>query len=497
MHYFDVLRRRWLTVVLCAALGAGSALAYLAVAPRQVTATAVVSMNVISTDPFNASRPGSALIDTAGEALVASSASVSTLAAESLDGRFTPNQIRSSIDVRVVSDSTILRIAATREEAEEAQTIADATAQAFLTYRSEQAQARIDRTLTATRDRVEPLREELSLANSILADSAPGSLEATQAETDRTLISSELTSLFDQAATLEAIDTTGGSIVSPALGNPMQFEPQRNLVIATGVLAGLGVGVCAAFAMNALAARIRDPQDVIQNGGRVVLGELVERRVTIPPTAADLDGFRTIRERMLADSQLDGHVGVCSVVDLTPAEHSDDVALNLAYVMAASGVPTEYVALGMPPETVADLTTALSMREDSESVSSGRRFVSDHNPTFALYLAPPSENLVDDEPISRAVREEIEARGDDVLFILRVPSGTAGATRLAAYRLSDTTVLLAGRGSTSMRQLAGASQELRGLRNNVLGTVLVHHSRLADLEPVRQPRSVRDRLART
>ena len=62
-HYTRVLRQRWPLVVLGMLLGVLGGLGYLAVAPQHVQATAVVNLNVISSEPFNDTRPESQLID--------------------------------------------------------------------------------------------------------------------------------------------------------------------------------------------------------------------------------------------------------------------------------------------------------------------------------------------------------------------------------------------------------------------------------------------------
>ena len=66
-HYYTwrAILRRWRTVVVCVVTLLVAAAAWLVLGPSSVTATAEVSVNVISTDPFSPQRTSSELIDPA------------------------------------------------------------------------------------------------------------------------------------------------------------------------------------------------------------------------------------------------------------------------------------------------------------------------------------------------------------------------------------------------------------------------------------------------
>lgn len=478
-YYVDVLRRRWWLPLLCAALGLGLAAGYLAISPRVATATATVSVNVISTDPFNAARSASGLIDTAGEAQVASSYAVADRAAAQLGDSFPSELVRESVDVVGVADTAILRVSASADTEADARAIANAVATEFLEFRSEQAESRIGRTLQQSQERLEGLREDLREVDERIGTAEADSVEFRQAESDRALLTLEVNSVLSQVASTESIDTTGGTVLSPADRNPVSWSPPRTLLLLTGLVAGLGAGIIGAFVMHALGSRVRSARDVSQNGGRTVLGELMQKRVSLPPTGVDLGDFRALRERMLADPSLADRVGVMAVVDQCHGRGASGVAVNLAFIMALSGVRVEYVVLDADDDQVAQVCERLRLRRDVPSAR-GTTFVSDEHPSFSMFVPPTAGSVVADEPITSAVRSEVESRRSDRLVVLAVRGEATTATRLAACRLADASLLLLAPGVTRTAELHNVSQDVRLMGGLILGSVLVNSHRVLE-----------------
>lgn len=472
-YYAQVLRQRAWLVVLCTLLGAAVAAAALALIPVRATATAAVSADVISADPFNPSRSASGLIDPAGEALVADSFTVASRAAEQLGGSHTPQELREATEVTVVADTTVLRIAVTAESAERARTMADALAQAYLDHRSQQAQERIDRTLERVNTRLSTLRDDLTEVDTVLRGAEEGSPERAQAETDRSLLDLEINAVLAEAASAQNIDTTGGSILSPAASNPIDYFPPPVPVLVTGTLAGLGLGVLLAFLLNALNTRVRGPREVQEAGGRKVLAHLSERHATTPASGQDLEDFRTLRERILLSEELmTARTGVLAVLDESTGRSGEDVAVNLAVVLASSGIEVEYLRLGSSTDELSTLADALALVERPDP-GDGRRFDSATVPHLTVYVPPVPTSTIVDEPLSGSVRHELTERQRDVMVVVHAPGGVTQATRLAVGRICDTAVLVASRGRTRIAALQRAAQDLAETRTPMLGTVLV------------------------
>lgn len=478
-HYLQVIQRGWLVVLVSVLAGTAAAGAFLILVPPQATASALVSLNVITADPFNASRPASALVDPQAEAQAATSWAVAEMTAEALGGD--PSTIRQSLEVSPVGNTTHLRITSTHPDGEQARAIADATAASFLDYREQQARTRIERTLEQSLARLGPLQEELRQYNDTIARAEAGSPAAAQAEADRALTSAEITALFNTTAGLRAIDTAGGVVLNPAENNAVTMSPAPSLVMLTGVLAGLGFGVLLTFVVDAIRARVWSIADVTKVTGRPVLGELDERGVSIPVAGSDLPRFRAVREHFLAHKHMAASTGVCVVVDHSYAGRASDVAFNFAWTMAAAGLPVELVTIDdgthADPEAWAGLQFSPA-DSDGRGQYMGQVMSSQGSPMLVAYV--PRAHASDQrslEPLTPEVRQRVEERRKEALLVIPLRSDAAVDTRLAAFRLADMAVLIVEAKQTSTSELAGTVGELRGFNTPLVGSVIVHHAR--------------------
>lgn len=489
-YYSDVLRRSWWIVLLAVLLGLGLAFSYLSFAPRVASATASVSVHVISTDPFNASRSASGLIDSAGEAQVASSYAVAAQAAEQLGGDYTAQSVRESVQVTGVPDTAILHVTASASTPTEARNVANAVASEYLAYRSEQAQNRIARTLEASGVRLQELQAELRDVDELLAEAEEGSRAATQAQSDRSLLTLQINAVVSQAASAESIDTTGGTILSPADQNPVRWNPRRGLVLMSGALAGGGLGLIGVFVLQAFASRVRSVPEVIQHGGRTVLAALSQRRVSLPPTGKDLSDLRTVRERLLADHRLEKRTGVLVVIDQTGSPHPSAVPVSLAFVLALSGVEVEYVPLG--GTDAAALTTRLQLETHPEQPEVGVRYRSRLAPSLSVLDPQGLRAAPTEETISSVVLNAVQMVRREKLVILDASAQTSDATRLAACRSADAGIVLVALRSTQAAALLRVTQDVRIMGADVMGSILLDRRRRLEPEPngrVRHPTS--------
>ncbi|OLT41880.1 hypothetical protein BJF86_02410 [Serinicoccus sp. CNJ-927] len=474
-RYLEILWRRWWVVLLSVVLCVGAGVAFLALAPRQATATASVSINLITSDPFDVGRPVSELIDPAGEAQVASSFVVAERAAESLGGDQDAASVRSATEAVSVANTAVLRISATAGSEDQARAIADASANAFLEYRSELAQNRIERRVEQSNARLDELREELKSVNERIAALGEDSDAAIEAQSDRTLISLEIDALSTQLATARGIDTNGGTVISPAAAGQVEYQPSPLLVLLTSAAAGLGLGVILAFVLQGLRPRAVSRGDIRNSGGEDLLGQIDRTNTQMPPEGEGLAAYREIRERLLAGGLVAGQHGLLAVLPIGPAAVSRGVPLSLARVLAQSGTPVEFIALHEDDVEVQQLRQALALGEP-EVGEAGARYVAADLPTFSLFVPQTGS---EDEPLSSAVRQEIERRRSSALVMVSVPEHFGRATRLAASRLADASVLVAVRGRTLTSTLRRTTHDVALQGGTVLGTVLVDRRRKA------------------
>lgn len=465
-HYLRVVRRRGWVVVLGAFLGLVASFVYLQAVGREVTASTLVNVNVISSDPFSASRSAADMLDSETEVQTVSSSAVLGDVAAALGGDATPSEIRRNLEARLVSDATVMRITYTADSTAAAEAGADAIAESYLTYRSTQANARLQTIVDQLNERRENLRDDLVRINTILRQSRPGSSRAVQAESDRQLVNIELDSLTSQINTFLGLDTTGGVVLTAATESPTLISPSRALILGTGLAVGLLLGAVATFVLHGLDRRVRDGYDIRRAGGGQVLGELHARRAEIPARGEDLDTIRSVRELLFAT--LPDDPPVVAVADLTSGDRGSDVAVNLAQAAAETGRTVELVMADSEPGLV-DRTVAALGLAPLPPEPDVRRFVRGEQLTL---IAPRHEG---------AGFDPTGVKPDDRpgMTVVAVPPGARHSALLEAGRLGHAVLLVVSRGGTPRSEVARAADALALVGARVHGSVTVPRRRKA------------------
>ncbi|CUR55115.1 hypothetical protein NOCA2230035 [metagenome] len=469
-HYLSVVRRRWPVVLLGLLLGLGAAFAYVQLATRSVTATAVVRINVISTTPFDATRAASDLIDPRTEEQTAVSSTVMTNAADDLDTTRTPQQIRANTTATLVPDTTVMRISYTANNRADAEAGADAVANQYLNYRTDQADSRLDAIVTKLSDQRDVLRDDLLAANTALANAKKGSGDATQAESDRQLLNLELDSLLSQINTFQGIDTTGGTLLMGSGDNATTISPSRNTLLATGAAFGLILGVLGAFAVASLDRRLRDQYDIRKAGGGEVISELHGRLSSMPSVGDDADEIRSLRERLLA--ALPAEAQILAVADLTPGSTPSDVAVNLAAAFAGTGRKVNLAMPDVDPDFLAAVIKAFDLKPVNDS--SGVR---SYQNTLLTVIVPVSGALPLEAGEAFVARSLADPAHLPDLTLIALPPNAERSQLLAAGRLGHSLILVVAKGGTTRKRVERLAEELAAVGATVHGTVLVPRGR--------------------
>jgi capsular polysaccharide biosynthesis protein len=423
--YATVVRDRWRVLVAGAAVGALLSGGYLVAIGKTVTATSDVNVTVISTDPFSSSRNAAGLLDATTESKIATSQAVATTAAEAVGGAATAAQLRSGVAAELVSEATVMRISYSNANAETARKGADAIAAAYLDYRETMAQRRLTKMYDNLEGRLTELRDELVDVNARSAEAAAGSPEANQAESDRDMITSEISSLLESKNALDTVDTSGGSILNTADDNAIRTSPNEPIILLSGILAGLMLGLLTAFGLRHLGRRrVRVRSDLEQYTGGVV-AEI--------PARADrpFETFRYVRERLLAS--LPPKARVIALIDGAEGGHASDVPAQLARAFDEVGRTTTVVHVD------AELLAAKTAVLDTKRVGT--------------------------------------------LVLLVVPAAVERSAVLVAARLADAAVFLVEPGATRAATLAGFKREFDAAGLPVLGSVTVPRERAAVSQP--------------
>jgi capsular polysaccharide biosynthesis protein len=467
-HYASVLRSQWRPILAGIAVGLLAATGVLAFSGASHTASTDLNINVISTDPFNAQRSASGLLDGVTEAQIANSYAVAQRAAELLDQGTTPEELRQGAEASTVADATIIRISYEAATPNDARAGADALAEAYLSYRADQARERLSGVIDRIEERLGGLREDLTSANSRAAASEPGTTEANQAASDRELVTIEIDSLLEEKNALDLIDTSGGSVLSSASENEVASGFRPLPVLLTGMLAGLVLGVVVAFIMNAMNRRLVSTRDVEEATGGSLLARFPSRHPTMPLTGEALDELRTARERIYA--MLDPEWNVITFFDLTGAHHPSDLPVGLALVFAQDGQPTRLVLPRADRDFRDFLVSSLDL-DEVETSSGGSRYGTADG-MFWLYVPDTT-----DEGDTSFLTEATASAEDDELVIISLSPDTPHATALVAGRLAGAIAVLVALGGTNRSQITRLKEEPALAGTAFLGAMAVSASR--------------------
>lgn len=350
-----------------------------------------------------------------------------------------------SISVSPSSNANIADITATRSDPQEAADIANAFANAYISYGRE-----TDRALVGQAE--ELVSKSLSTA--------------TPAEKPR------LESSLRQLRVLQAIQTGNGEVIASAVPNAVAVSPKPKRDALLGLVVGLLLGCGLALLVDYLDRRLKTLDDVERAYGdypiiagipRTVSGKL-EPSLLAGPTG---EAYRMLRESLRF---LDPN-GMAKCFVVTSAEESEGkstVAVNLAYVAAAVGQRVILLEADMRRPTAA---AELGARRGAQGLSD--LLVSDTHIEDYLVAASGESNLAvlpggttppnsaDLLSVPRMVDVIVQAReAADIVIIDSPPLLPVADTRVLLRRHEVDGVIVVARAGTSRRDRAQAARRV-------------------------------------
>jgi len=267
----DVPRRRWPIVFGLAVFGLLVAAAYVAVVPQVgsvYTATAVVDVS----PPIAAESGGIELIpglvplipDLHGQAQVVRSIRVAAIAGRLLHSGLSPLVLSEKVTVAVPPNSSVLDIGCKESSARDAASCANSFAHAYLQNRSFSAAARIAALARHLKAKRISLENTISSLNMQVKDLLKSSAKRPALEAKITADSSLVASLTSQIAPLAVTgkNVNGGMVITAATEPTSPGSPSNLLlVLPSGLMAGLLVGLIAAFLLSRRDQRIHSARD--------------------------------------------------------------------------------------------------------------------------------------------------------------------------------------------------------------------------------------------
>jgi uncharacterized protein involved in exopolysaccharide biosynthesis/Mrp family chromosome partitioning ATPase len=485
--YLEILRRRWWIVLVCAALGLLAAGAYVKTAPKVYTATATVSVqaNAANSAPVSGSRTSGGSINMDSQAQVVQSVSTAATAGKTLHSTLTASQLSKKVSVTVPANSADLAIACHMPSGAEAAACAQAFANAYLSSEAAAATKQLNSTLTGLQTRVTALgHDEAALAAKILVLPQNSTQRAT-AQSQLKADNSESSTLSHQVGVVQGelqSDVSAGVIITPASIPSSPTSPQALLILPSGLLVGLLIGLVAAFLVDRRDKRIHGARDIERYLDLpVMLSVSAKKHGTQPslvgPRSRTGQAFAELAHGTSAALGEGNHVLVVAGTSAGPG--GGVTAANLAAALARTHSEVALVCADLHASVIPELFHLGQGRGLAEvlggnaTVSEVARRPADFprlrvvtpgvDTSFALY------NFQHD-----ATRDLIaELRRSFPFVVIEAQASGEGGDTFALAEFADAALIAVEVGKTQRIEVAECLRRLDRLRTTVLGAILI------------------------
>jgi capsular polysaccharide biosynthesis protein/Mrp family chromosome partitioning ATPase len=485
--YLGVLLRRWWVWIGVTVLFVLGAVAYYKVAPRTYTATASVYVTPTAADQSNAvanSRTSGATVNLDTEAVVVQSAQVAQIVAKLLHSPLSLATLASQVTVTVPTNSQVLQIHCTAAKPGVAATCAQAFAQAYLQNRDTQSAQWINAQMAVLQTKIAALEKTASGLSSTIASLPSDSASRASAQTALSTDNSELSQLSSQVATLtsEAAANSGGSIITnavpPAGNNPT--EPNKKIVLASGLALGLVIGLVLAFVWDRRDKRIRGAHDVdryLEVPAMLTVSDksFAGRASVASPRSRYGQAFMELAHAVAIELGEGDHVVL--VAGVSPGPVGSLVAANLAAGLARTRVSTVLVcadADSAAPQALLEKTDGPGLSDLLGGVAplSAVRRKAAAVPGLTV-VTPGTDAAVGAELLSFATADRVvsQLRGNARYIIIEVQATGEADTFMLADSADGALIVVEASRSTRAESL-DAIRRLRLLRTPVLGAVV-------------------------
>ncbi len=464
--YGKVVRRKWRLVVVGILIGLALAGTYLYVTPKTYTATATVHVTSTSTDTstvVSGTHAGAPDVNLDTEAQLVKAADVNIEVGKA-GLPISPELLPQHVSVTVPANSSLLRIAFAAGTPKVAAAGANAYADAYVAVRNRTAEALLQGQITT-------LQRQIALKTKALKGAT-----GDQARLLRTLLSAQGAQLQLLQFSLGTVD--GGSVVNRASEPTVPTSPNRILILASGFMLGLLLGLFLAWWAARRDTRIYETDELPERLDLPLLGAIPTRRGAAPTlvSAQSRAGQALARVRNVLLARLPDRRGVFTVAGAANGTGPDLIAANLAASFARADLETILV--------VADPTSCAPALLGAP-IGPGLAEVLRHDANPGAVLRPveaitglrvlsPGEHLATDiDDLEGAGVGDLIAklRAEADIVVILAPATSRGAEAQIMASDSDAAVIVVELARTRRDQLEEAFQQFEAVGTVVPGAV--------------------------
>ncbi len=315
----QVLRERWLVIVLCALVSLVAAVAYVEHKPNQYTATSSLQFTTNSIPSQVAGVGSGQSLDPEGEkntnVQLVTTTPVAALVIRALGLKTTPAELLGEVSASDPQSDYIVDIAVTHENPRLAAKIANSFAQQYVTYSQRQNE------------------EQLIKGQQLIAR------RSAQLPPGDTADRANLNALSQKLLLLQAVATANARVANVASIPESPSSPNRKATAAVAVIFGLLLGIGLAFLFNLLTTRVKSWEEIEEMYGVRSLAGIPQRgrADTRREQDVELEPFRILHNGLSLLAP-DGTVKTVLVTSAVSGEGKTTVAIGLANAAAQSGI---------------------------------------------------------------------------------------------------------------------------------------------------------------
>ncbi len=487
-RYFQILRRWWWLLALCAVLAAGSA--YLVSARMQPVYSASATLLVqqapaTNISDYNSLMTSERLARTYVEMVTAKpvfEAAAAALGLESLGG---------GVKAELVRDTQLLKVSAEANEPAQAAVIANTVSNVFIAQVQLLQEERYANSLGIIQQQLESLQvsiEETQLRLNELAKSTSEEELVTRSRLETTLTSNRATyaSLLNsreqmRLAAAQSADNVTLFEEAREPKSPIRPKKMQNTVLAGMIGLMLAAGVV--FLLEYLDDTLKTPDDVTRTLGLSVLGAIGEfgrnageLNAIENPLSAAAEDYRMLRTN-IRFAGVDRPLRTLMITSAAPTEGKTTTLANLGVVMAQAGMRVALVDADLRRprlHKVFDMTSEEGLTESLvEGMANGRLLhpLAEH----PLTLLP--SGVIPPNPVemlgSLRMKELLDelAQNNDMVLVDSPPALSMADAAVLAQAV-DGVLMVAESGSTRRDAARDAAATLQHVGANLLGVVL-------------------------